>query len=109
MNLLTTPLGRLRLVGFIEGVSYLLLLGVCMPLKYFADWPQPVKYVGWAHGVLFVLYGVAVLQAAFDRNWKFTRFLLAGVVSLVPFGTFWFDGSLRREQEAEQQEEANVS
>jgi integral membrane protein len=101
MALRNTPIGRLRVVGFIEGVSFILLLGVCMPLKYLANWPEPVRYVGWAHGVLFVLYVIAVFQAAFDRRWKLGRFLLAGIVSLIPFGTFWFDRSLAREADDE--------
>ncbi|MCH5690241.1 DUF3817 domain-containing protein [Niabella sp. W65] len=43
-------------IAFLEGISYLLLLLVAMPLKYLADIPEGVKYIGWAHGVLFVLF-----------------------------------------------------
>ncbi|MFW5972756.1 MAG: DUF3817 domain-containing protein, partial [Bacteroidota bacterium] len=54
--MLRTALSRLRLIGFIEGLSYLALLGIAMPLKYMAGMPMAVRYVGWIHGVLFVLY-----------------------------------------------------
>ena len=46
----------LRILGNIEGVSYLLLLGVAMPMKYFFDLPLAVKIVGMVHGVLFLGY-----------------------------------------------------
>ena len=64
MQSLKTSLGRLRVIGWWEGVSFLLLLGVAMPLKYFADWPLGVRYVGMAHGILFLLYVVAAIQAS---------------------------------------------
>ena len=54
----SSTLGRFRLVAIMEGVSFLVLLGIAMPLKYFADMPLAVKYIGWLHGLLFVLYMV---------------------------------------------------
>ncbi|MBK7855681.1 MAG: DUF3817 domain-containing protein [Bacteroidetes bacterium] len=57
------PIGRLRLAGFIEGWSYIILLFVAMPLKYFANMPLAVKYVGWIHGLLFIWYVLALLKA----------------------------------------------
>jgi integral membrane protein len=95
--LLRTPVGRFRAVAIIEGVSYLLLLGVAMPLKYFAGFPGAVLAVGWAHGVLFVLYMVALAEVSFKRRWRLVRILGAFVASLVPFGTFVLDARLRRE------------
>ena len=95
--MLQTPIGRLRLVGIIEGISYLILLAIAMPLKYLAGMPEVVKVVGWAHGVLFMLYLLAVLQVWIGRRWPFSRAVLAFVASLLPFGTFIFDKSLRRE------------
>ena len=58
---LNSAIGRLRFVGLLEGVSLLVLLGIAMPLKYLANQPDAVKLVGWAHGVLFVLFVVLVL------------------------------------------------
>src|SRR5438552_3773981 len=53
---LKTILRRLRLVGYTEGVSFLVLLGIAMPLKYFAGMPLAVTIVGAIHGLLWILY-----------------------------------------------------
>ncbi len=98
--MLRTPVGRLRVIALIEDVSYLLLLGIAMPLKYFAGLPEAVLAVGWAHGVLFVLYVVALAEVSFKRRWRPARILGAFVASLVPFGTFMLDARLRREESA---------
>ncbi len=98
--MLRTPVGRLRAIAIVEGVSYLLLLGVAMPLKYFAGFPEAVKVVGWAHGLLFVLYLMAVAEVTVARRWRFVRILGAFVAALVPFGTFVLDARLRREVSA---------
>src|SRR5687767_4167764 len=98
-GILKTPIGRLRVVAFVEGCSYLLLLGVAMPLKYFAGLPVAVKIVGSVHGALFLLFCVALVQAMSAARWSMLR---AGVVfasSLIPFGTFVIDGRLKREDE----------
>jgi len=95
--LLRPPVGRFRAIAFVEGVSYLVLLGVAMPLKYFAGLPEAVMAVGWAHGVLFVLYLVALAEVSFSRRWRLVRILGAFVASLIPFGTFVLDAQLRRE------------
>jgi integral membrane protein len=91
MRYLTTTIGRLRLVGFLEGVSFLLLLGVAMPLKYFAGRPEAVSVVGMAHGILFLLYLWATLLAALEYKWSWSRSLLVAAASLVPFGPFYAD------------------
>ena len=93
-------MGRFRAIALIEGVSYLVLLGVAMPLKYFAGFPGAVLAVGWAHGMLFVLYVVALAEVSFKRRWRLSRILGAFVASLVPFGTFVLDAQLRREGNA---------
>ena len=96
-QLLKTPLGRLRIVAFVEGCSYL-LLGITMVLKYRFSMPRPNYVVGMAHGVLFVLYVVLVLQVAFLKKWNLPKVFWAFVASLVPFGTFYADKKLFREQ-----------
>ena len=89
-ELLGTPLGRLRIVGFMEGCSYL-LLGVTMPLKYYLDIPQPNYVVGMIHGCLFIVYIVLVLQVAYLRRWKIRTTFWALLASLIPAGTFYAD------------------
>jgi integral membrane protein len=90
-------IGRLRVIGFIEGWSYLILLFIAMPLKYFAELPQAVSIVGMLHGVLFVLFILAALHTAFVKRWSFLRLMGAGLASIIPFGTFVLDKKLQRE------------
>jgi integral membrane protein len=96
-SLLRTSLGRLRVVGFLEGLSFLVLLGIAMPLKYLAGQPAAVRMVGMGHGVLFVLYVLLVVQVSLERSWSWRKALLALIVSVVPFGTFWADKKLFKE------------
>lgn len=87
----------LRRAGWAEGFSFLLLLGVAMPLKYLAGRPEAVRVVGAAHGGLFVIYIVLVLVAARRDAWPARRVGEAMAAALLPFGPFWFDARLRRE------------
>ena len=95
--MLKTSLDRFRLVAFLEGLSFLVLLFVAMPLKYLAGLPQAVRVVGMAHGVLFVAFVLLLLQVAVERGWSLRRVAAAFGASLVPFGTFWLDRSLKQE------------
>lgn len=93
-----TSLGRFRMVAIAEGISYMLLLFIAMPLKYMADIPDAVKYTGWVHGILFMIYILALISVKMDRNWSFLKSAIAFVISLIPFGAFIFDKSLRKEE-----------
>jgi integral membrane protein len=97
--MLKTAIGRLRVIGLAEGISFLVLLGIAMPLKYAAGMPMAVRVVGSIHGGLFVLFVGALLLAARAHRWSLSRVAGAFVASLVPFGTFVLDASLRREEE----------
>ena len=94
-QLLKTALGRLRIVAFIEGCSYL-LLGFTMILKYKFAMPQPNYVVGLAHGILFILYIVLLIQVSFLHRWNIFKMFMAFIASLVPFGTFYADKALFR-------------
>lgn len=87
-------MGRLRLIGMFEGVSFLLLMGVAMPLKYFAAFPAAVTWTGWLHGVLFIGYCLAILSALVSGRISFGKAVLAFAASLVPFGPFLIDRKL---------------
>ena len=100
MDALKTTLGRLRVIGWWEGVSFLLLLGVAMPLKYFAGWPLGVRVIGMAHGILFLLYVWAAIQAAAEHNWNWRRTAVVLVASLLPAGPFLIDRRFLREEAA---------
>lgn len=97
MNWIKTSIGRLRVIGFWEGVSFLVLLGIAMPLKYFAGYPEAVRVVGMAHGILFLLYVWAAIQAALDHDWTWRRTALVLVASLLPAGPFVVDAKLLRD------------
>ncbi len=95
---LESPVGRVRLLGMVEGVSFLLLMGVAMPLKYIAGQPLAVKYIGWAHGILFIALCFAILLALLAGALSFRRSLLAFVAALIPFGPFLIDRRLARDE-----------
>lgn len=98
--MIKTPIGRLRVVAFVEGCSYLALLGVAMPLKYCFGMPIAVKIVGLAHGLLFIAFCLALLQVMIAARWPLRRAIYVFASSLIPFGTFYVDGQLRRESKA---------
>lgn len=93
-ELITTNAGRFRLIAALEGISFLLLLCVAMPLKYMWDQPWMVQNIGMAHGVLFVLYlaGVALIKG--ELGWSLKQTALAMFLSAVPFGTFYVTGRM---------------
>ncbi|MBL7883405.1 MAG: DUF3817 domain-containing protein [Bacteroidia bacterium] len=83
-------------VGFAEGLSYLLLLFIAMPLKYYADTPLPVRYVGMIHGVLFVAFIVFLFQGMLQYKWSVKIFAIGFLLSLLPFGTFYLEKLLKK-------------
>lgn len=89
---------NLRWIGIAEGISFLVLLLIAMPVKYMLGIPEPVKYVGWAHGVLFMAYVVAVFLAIRAMRWNWFSVLVALAASLIPIGTFLLDKQLKQRQ-----------
>ncbi len=91
-----SALKNLTVMGYLEGISFLLLLGIAMPLKYMLGIPEAVKYVGMAHGVLFIAY-LLVLVFAVSKIRMPLWALPAGVLgSFLPFGPFIFDHLLKK-------------
>lgn len=90
-----TPREMLRLFTFLEGLSYLLLLLVAMPLKYGLGLAIAVRIAGGIHGVLFVAFVMGLYQNHVEYRWtkRLTVSLLAG--SLVPGSLFWLDRKIR--------------
>jgi integral membrane protein len=97
----------LRFVSISEGFSYLLLLLVAMPLKYIWGVPIAVKWVGLAHGVLFISLAVSVLLAMALAALPFRTACVVGVASLLPAGSFFTDRLLRRHMEKLAREEGS--
>jgi integral membrane protein len=94
VNLLTSNIGRLRLIGFLEGISFIILMGVAMPLKYIWKIPEATIAIGYAHGFLFVAYCILVIPAKLEFNWNLKTTFLVLIASLLPFGTFVADYKL---------------
>jgi integral membrane protein len=90
-------LRRFRWVALLEGTSFVLLVFFAMPLKYWAGLAIAVRIVGMVHGLLFLAFVGALFQVAVERDWPPRRWGLAFLSSLVPFGTFAFDRSLKHE------------
>lgn len=89
------PVRDFRWIAIAEGVSFLLLLFVAMPLKYWAGMPLAVRIVGSIHGGLFILYVAAALRAAKADKWTARQLFVALVASLLPFGPFVIDHNLK--------------
>lgn len=80
-----------RIISFLEGLSYLLLLFIAVPIKYFGQDEQYVKMLGMPHGLLFVAYLVLAYLIKDDMNWKGKSLFQVMIASIIPFGTFWVD------------------
>lgn len=80
-----------RIIAFLEGVSYLLLLFVAVPIKYMAGQEYLVKMLGMPHGLLFVAYLIMAFLLKDDMKWDTKNLLIVLVCSILPFGTFWME------------------
>jgi integral membrane protein len=80
-----------RVVSFLEGTSYLLLLFIAVPIKYWMNDPQYVKLLGMPHGLLFVGYIVLAFLLRSELNWSIKTFGAVLLASILPFGTFYVD------------------
>jgi integral membrane protein len=94
------PITLFRIVALAEGISFLVLLGIAMPLKYMADSPGAVRIVGSIHGGLFVLYLITIFFAARYGKWSIVRIIEAIVASIIPLGPFFLERNLQRESAA---------
>ncbi|MBO0948632.1 DUF3817 domain-containing protein [Fibrella forsythiae] len=101
MNLFNSPKIRLRLIGFAEGLSFLILVFIAVPLKRIGGHPEAVQVVGPIHGLLFVMYVLTVVQAKAEYNWPLGKTLLALLASVIPGGTFYADHKIFRNLQAE--------
>lgn len=91
-------LHRFRMIGIAEGISFLVLLLIAMPLKYFLNFPEAVKVVGWAHGALFVAFIYFAFEVMGSLKKSFLWFCKAFAAAFIPLGTFIFDRELKKEE-----------
>ena len=80
-----------RIVGLLEGISYILLMGVGMPLKYFSNNPSWIKALGMPHGILFFAYIILTFLIKDEQKWNFKELGIVCLASVIPFGTFYVD------------------
>lgn len=80
-----------RVVSFLEGISYLLLLFVAVPIKYFNGDDSYVKLLGMPHGLLFMLYIVLAIVIQKQMKWNAKTLGIVMLASIIPFGTFYID------------------
>ena len=80
-----------KIVSYLEGISYLLLLGVGVPLKYLANDPSWVKALGMPHGILFMAYIILAIVVRQIKNWDVKTTIIVLLASVIPFGTFYID------------------
>lgn len=80
-----------RIVAFLEGLSYILLLFIATPIKYLADNPEYVKMLGMPHGILFMLYVVLAFMIKPEMKWDNKTFGIVLLASIIPFGTFYIE------------------
>jgi len=86
---------RFRIVSFLEGLSYLILVFIAMPIKYIGGNPIPVKIAGMGHGVLFILFCIFLFEALKKCNWDKAIAVKYFIYSLIPFGFLAIDKSLK--------------
>jgi integral membrane protein len=102
IHLLKTKVGRLRIIGFLEGLSLLALVFVAVPLKYLFNNPALVKAIGPVHGAIFLLFLFNALSVGVEQGWRFKtttwKVLLA---CFIPFGTFYIDSKILSKIESE--------
>ncbi|MBT8180192.1 MAG: DUF3817 domain-containing protein [Eudoraea sp.] len=80
-----------RLSAILEGISYLLLFSLSMPLKYWANISEPNIYIGYVHGFLFIAYLILAVFFAVERKIAPKKGIMLVLASLLPFGTFYMD------------------
>lgn len=91
---LSRKISFFKIIAALEGISFLVLLGIAMPMKYMWGEPWMVQKVGMAHGLLFVLYVLAVFQLKSDFGWNTKQLGIALLGSVLPFGTFYVTGKM---------------
>jgi integral membrane protein len=99
-----SPLVRLGIIGYLEGISLLCLVFIAVPLKYAIHQPAMVKAIGPVHGALFLWYVFTALSVGIEQGWKFTETTWKVLMAcIVPFGTFYIDRHILRAHKGETQ------
>ena len=96
-NLFKTKIGRLRIIGYLEGITLLVLVFIAVPMKYYFDNPTLSKTLGPIHGAIFLLFLFNALSVGVEQNWKFKTTTWKVILAcFIPFGTFYIDNKILR-------------
>ncbi len=91
----SSALGRFRIISAIEGLSYLLLVFIAMPIKYIGENPYPVKILGMIHGVLFIIFMISLFEVKIKEKWNTGLMFQLFVLSLIPFGALLIERKVK--------------
>lgn len=95
IHLFKTKIGRLRIIGYLEGISLLVLICVAVPLKYYFNNPNLSKALGPIHGAIFLLFLFNTVSVGVEQNWKFKTTTWKIILAcFIPFGTFYIDNKI---------------
>ncbi|MEM6916360.1 MAG: DUF3817 domain-containing protein [Verrucomicrobiota bacterium] len=109
LDLKNSNIDRLRVSSILDGLSYLILLGIAMPLKYMADMPLAVRIVGSLHGFFFLALCLFLLVALLRKQLSFGWCVFVFLCALIPFAPFWLDRKLIRFREPGSEDVIDVS
>ncbi len=87
-----------KIIAWLEGISYILLLFVAVPIKYLQGNPEYVKLLGMPHGLLFVAYILVAIMLTYDQAWNGKNLIIVCLLSLLPFGTFFIGKFLKKDK-----------
>lgn len=85
-------------LGRAETASFVVLLGIAMPLKYAADMPAVTSWVGWLHGMLLLVYVLGLLSVVRVHGLGLRHAVLGGALALLPFGPVWLEWRWRKDR-----------
>lgn len=94
--MIKTALYRFRIISIIEGLSYLTLLFIAMPIKYVAENPYPVKIIGMTHGILFIIFLILLYESMKKYNWNIRLTIELFIYSIIPFGLFFIERKIKK-------------
>ena len=87
---------KFKYINKIEGISFIILLFIAMPMKYSFGFPMATKVVGMLHGLLVFAFIYQIIEAKREAGFTLKEAAFYSVLSLVPFGSFYTDKLLAK-------------
>ncbi|MEA1880612.1 MAG: DUF3817 domain-containing protein [Campylobacterota bacterium] len=91
-----SELKKFKFINKIEGISFLILLFIAMPMKYYFGYPMATKIVGMLHGLLVFAFIYQIIEAKKEANFTWKETITYSILSLIPFGSFYTDKELAK-------------